>query len=122
MRDIGRALCAAAFGHDPGLPTRSVPGPFHDAQVAAITEGRPFSQLLQVEYRLALPLVAIGAPVGGYYPQVAERLQAELVIPDHAARHQRNRRGRRGGHAIGRDPGDRAQARTLPAARAGREP
>jgi N-methylhydantoinase A/oxoprolinase/acetone carboxylase beta subunit len=85
VRDTGRALCAAAFGHDPGLPTGSAPGPFHDAQVAAITEGRPFSQLLQVEYRLALPLVAIGAPVGGYYPQVAERLQAELVIPDHAA-------------------------------------
>ena len=85
VRDTGRALCTAAFGHDPGLSARAAPGPFHDAQLAAITEGRPFSKLLKVQYRLALPLVAIGAPVGGYYAQVAERLQAELIIPEHAA-------------------------------------
>jgi len=34
---------------------------------------------------LARPLVAIGAPVGGYYPEVALRLSAPLSIPTHAA-------------------------------------
>jgi N-methylhydantoinase A/oxoprolinase/acetone carboxylase beta subunit len=34
---------------------------------------------------LARPLVAIGAPVTAYYPDVARRLGAELSIPEHAA-------------------------------------
>jgi N-methylhydantoinase A/oxoprolinase/acetone carboxylase beta subunit len=34
---------------------------------------------------LARPLIAIGAPVGAYYPEVARRLGASLVIPPHAA-------------------------------------
>jgi N-methylhydantoinase A/oxoprolinase/acetone carboxylase beta subunit len=34
---------------------------------------------------LARPLVAIGAPVGAYYPEVARRLSAPLSIPEHAA-------------------------------------
>jgi N-methylhydantoinase A/oxoprolinase/acetone carboxylase beta subunit len=33
---------------------------------------------------LRQPLVAIGAPVAAYLPQVAERLHTELVIPPHA--------------------------------------
>jgi N-methylhydantoinase A/oxoprolinase/acetone carboxylase beta subunit len=32
-----------------------------------------------------VPLVAIGAPVGAFYPEVARRLGARLVIPEHAA-------------------------------------
>ncbi len=34
--------------------------------------------------RLNQPLVAIGAPVGTYFPDVARSLQTELVIPEHA--------------------------------------
>lgn len=34
--------------------------------------------------RLARPLVAIGAPVGAYLPQVAQSLHTELIIPEHA--------------------------------------
>jgi hypothetical protein len=30
------------------------------------------------------PLVAIGAPVASYYPEVAQRLNTRLVIPPHA--------------------------------------
>ena len=30
-------------------------------------------------------MIAIGAPVGAYYPEVARRLDASLFIPDHAA-------------------------------------
>ena len=40
---------------------------------------------LAVSLTLGRPLVAIGAPVETYYPQVAERLNTRLVIPDHAA-------------------------------------
>jgi N-methylhydantoinase A/oxoprolinase/acetone carboxylase beta subunit len=39
-----------------------------------------------LDYTLTLrhPLVAIGAPVGAYLPQVAEALHTELIIPEHA--------------------------------------
>ncbi|WP_119460093.1 hydantoinase/oxoprolinase family protein [Rhodospirillaceae bacterium SYSU D60014] len=40
---------------------------------------------LAVSLTLRRPLVAIGAPVATYYPDVAERLNTRLVIPDHAA-------------------------------------
>ena len=30
------------------------------------------------------PIIAIGAPVGTYFPSVASQLNAQLVIPDHA--------------------------------------
>jgi len=40
--------------------------------------------LLGVALRLNQPLVAIGAPVGAYFPDVARSLQTELVIPDYA--------------------------------------
>ncbi len=47
--------------------------------------GRPFSGLLRGGFKLATPLVAIGAPVHAYYPEVARRLGASLAIPEHAA-------------------------------------
>ena len=40
--------------------------------------------LMSYELRMKQPLVAIGAPVAAYFPQVAEHLHAELVIPPHA--------------------------------------
>ncbi len=40
--------------------------------------------LVGVDFRLKRPLVAIGAPVGSYYPAVAEALGTALVIPPHA--------------------------------------
>lgn len=45
----------------------------------------PQSGILALELPLKLPLVAIGAPVGSYYPAIAERLGTSLVIPPHAA-------------------------------------
>ena len=47
--------------------------------------GRRFSSLMHATLGLARPLVAIGAPVGAYYPEVARRLGAQLSIPEHAA-------------------------------------
>jgi N-methylhydantoinase A/oxoprolinase/acetone carboxylase beta subunit len=41
-------------------------------------------ELLGVTLRLNQPLVAIGAPVGTYFPDVAGSLQTRLVIPTHA--------------------------------------
>jgi hypothetical protein len=40
--------------------------------------------LFSVELSLRKPLVAIGAPVGIYYPGVAESIHARLCIPPHA--------------------------------------
>ena len=34
--------------------------------------------------KLNFPLVAIGAPVGSYYGEIARRLRTELIIPPHA--------------------------------------
>lgn len=42
------------------------------------------SDLIGVSLSLKRPLVAIGAPVATYYPDVAESLHTELVIPSHA--------------------------------------
>lgn len=40
--------------------------------------------LIDVALKLNFPLVAIGAPVGSYYAEIANRLRTELVIPPHA--------------------------------------
>src|SRR5262249_15574131 len=41
-------------------------------------------RLLTVNISIDRPLVAIGAPVGSYYPEVARRLHTRLVIPPNA--------------------------------------
>ncbi|MDI7275445.1 MAG: hydantoinase/oxoprolinase family protein [Anaerolineae bacterium] len=40
--------------------------------------------VLDVSCRLGLPIAAVGAPVRAYFPQMATRLGAELLIPEHA--------------------------------------
>jgi N-methylhydantoinase A/oxoprolinase/acetone carboxylase beta subunit len=40
--------------------------------------------ILDCRVRLHQPIVAIGAPVGGFMPRVAEKLQTECIIPAHA--------------------------------------
>jgi N-methylhydantoinase A/oxoprolinase/acetone carboxylase beta subunit len=47
--------------------------------------GRPFSRLVEGALRLGTPLVAIGAPAGAYFPEIARRLGATLRVPGHAA-------------------------------------
>jgi len=86
VREAGRALLAAALAHDPGLQARGRGwGELGDRLIEDTVAGRRFSKLLQATMGLARPLVAIGAPVGGYYPEVALRLSAPLFIPEHAA-------------------------------------
>jgi N-methylhydantoinase A/oxoprolinase/acetone carboxylase beta subunit len=50
-----------------------------------VIAGLPFSRLIDAPLRLATPLVAVGAPAGAYYPEVARRLRSELSVPEHSA-------------------------------------
>ncbi len=85
VRETGRALLAAALAHDPGVRVRGRDvTELGDRLIEDTVAGRPFSTLLQASLGLARPLVAIGAPVGAYYPEVARRLGANLSIPAHA--------------------------------------
>jgi N-methylhydantoinase A/oxoprolinase/acetone carboxylase beta subunit len=84
--ETGRVLLAAALANDPGLHARGRGWGELGARIIEETvAGRRFSKLLDTTFGLARPLVAIGAPVGAYYPEVARRLGAPLHIPAHAA-------------------------------------
>jgi N-methylhydantoinase A/oxoprolinase/acetone carboxylase beta subunit len=84
--ETGRILLAAALAHDPGLQARERGwGELGDRLIEETVGGRRFSTLLQATFALARPLIAIGAPVGAYYPEVALRLSAPLSIPKHAS-------------------------------------
>jgi N-methylhydantoinase A/oxoprolinase/acetone carboxylase beta subunit len=86
VRETGRAVLAAVLAQDPGLEAREGHwGLLGDRLIEEIVAGRPFSALVDARFALARPLVAIGAPVGAYYPEVARRLGARLTIPAHAA-------------------------------------
>jgi N-methylhydantoinase A/oxoprolinase/acetone carboxylase beta subunit len=86
VRETGRVLLAAALANDPGLQARGRGwGELGARLIEETVAGRRFSALLEATLALARPLVAIGAPVGAYYPEVARRLGAPLHIPTHAA-------------------------------------
>ena len=85
VREAARVILETALAHDPGIESKGGRwGPL-GALLEDIVSGRRFSRLLDAQIRLATPLVAIGAPVGAYYPEVARRLGAQLVVPEHAA-------------------------------------
>src|SRR5882724_10723747 len=72
VRETGRVLLAAALAHDPGLHMQGRSwGALGDRLIEETVAGRRFSTLLQGTLRMARPLIAIGAPVGAYYPEVA---------------------------------------------------
>ena len=86
VRESGRIVLAAALAHDPGLEAHPKGwGALGDRLIEDVVAGKPSSLLLQATMKLARPLVAIGAPAGAYYPEVARRLGAKLAIPAHAA-------------------------------------
>jgi N-methylhydantoinase A/oxoprolinase/acetone carboxylase beta subunit len=86
VRHSGYLLLAAALADDPGIEPRAGRwGVLGDRLVEDIVAARRFSGLVQATLGLAKPLVAIGAPAGAYYPEVARRLGASVVIPEHAA-------------------------------------
>ncbi|HUX74429.1 MAG TPA: hydantoinase/oxoprolinase family protein [Steroidobacteraceae bacterium] len=86
VRASARVLLAAGLAHDPGLEAHGDHwGLLGERLVEEVTAGRRFSGLVDATLGLRQPIVAIGAPVGAYYPEVARRLGAQLHIPEHAA-------------------------------------
>ena len=86
IRESARVVLATALAHDPVIEARNGSwGILGDGLIEDIVSGRPFASLVRANFGLAVPLVAIGAPVAGYYPEVARRLGATLSIPEHAA-------------------------------------
>jgi N-methylhydantoinase A/oxoprolinase/acetone carboxylase beta subunit len=85
VRESGRLVLAAVLSGDPGIEAQARGwGALGDRLIEEIVAGRRFSQLLNATLDLTRPLVAIGAPAGAYYPEVARRLGARLSIPTHA--------------------------------------
>ncbi|MEA2779651.1 MAG: hypothetical protein QOK29_1195 [Rhodospirillaceae bacterium] len=84
VRQSGRVILASAIADDDEIAERDwgrLGRHMVDRALAGDTGAKP---LVGVELRLARPLVAIGAPVAAYYPEVAKRLNTRLVIPPHA--------------------------------------
>jgi len=80
----GRAVVAAVLAEGFNLHLESFPA-FSELFVdRAIERQRSGSDLFGVSLNLKRTLVAIGAPVATYYPDVADSLHTELVIPSHA--------------------------------------
>lgn len=85
IREAARVVLESVLAHDPGLePVSGRWGPL-GALIDQLVAGRKFSRLVDARLRLAVPLVAIGAPVAAYYPEIARRLSAALLVPEHAA-------------------------------------
>ena len=85
VREAARVVIECALAHDPGVEAKNARwGPL-GVLIEDVIAGRSFSKLVDAQFRLAKPLVAIGAPAGAYYPEVARRLGAALFVPEHAA-------------------------------------
>jgi N-methylhydantoinase A/oxoprolinase/acetone carboxylase beta subunit len=85
IRQAARVVLESALARDPGVEPRGGRwGPL-GVLLERTVEGRPVSGLIDMQPRLAHPLVAIGAPAAAFYPEVARRLGAQLAIPEHAA-------------------------------------
>jgi len=85
IREAARVVLESALAEDPGIEAKQGRwGPLA-VLLDRVVAGQPFSRLLNAQLRLATPLIAIGAPASTYYPEVASRLGAQLVLPEHAA-------------------------------------
>jgi len=85
VREGARVVLECALAQDPGIePHHGRWGPLGRLLEDAIS-GRRFSHLVEGVLRLGTPLVAIGAPAGAYFPEIARRLGATLRVPEHAA-------------------------------------
>jgi N-methylhydantoinase A/oxoprolinase/acetone carboxylase beta subunit len=85
IRQAARVVLESALAQDPGVESLNGRwGPLGILIDRAVA-GTPVSRLLAAQPRLLQPLVAIGAPAAAFYPEVARRLGAQLVVPEHAA-------------------------------------
>ncbi len=83
VRQSGQVILASAIADEDGIGERDW-GRLGRRLVERAVAREEAKSLVEVQLRLGRPLVAIGAPVGAYYPQVAGRLHTRLVIPPHA--------------------------------------
>ncbi len=84
VRQSGRVILAAAIDDEDGIHEQNWGRLGRHLVARALAGDGAGKPLVDVRLRLARPLVAIGAPVGTYYPEVARRLETHLVIPPHA--------------------------------------
>ena len=85
LKSAGRFVFESALAHDPGIePNNGRWGPL-SRLIDDLAAGHPFSKLIDAQIRLGVPLIAIGAPASAFYPEIARRLGARLVVPEHAA-------------------------------------
>lgn len=80
--ESGKALVAATLAEERG----DLPSDGADSLVERALGGQSVDDgaLLDFSVTLRRPLVAIGAPVASYYPEVAKRLKTRAIIPFHA--------------------------------------
>ncbi|HVW69764.1 MAG TPA: hydantoinase/oxoprolinase family protein [Steroidobacteraceae bacterium] len=84
LREAGRVVLESTLAHDPGVESKEGRwGPL-GRLIEDWTAGRAFSRLVEAQLRFAIPLIAIGAPAAAFYPEVARRLGARLVVPEYA--------------------------------------
>jgi hypothetical protein len=79
---LGRVVISSALAEETGSSSTTQDGVAKlliDRGLHADTGGS-----FTVAFDMKRPLVAIGAPVSSYLPAVAKRLNARLLIPDHA--------------------------------------
>lgn len=80
----GRALLSTALA-EAGEPAIGAAGGFGRLMVdRALSGGGDDAALFAPTLTLSRPIVAIGAPVGAYYDEVARRLRTRSVVPPHA--------------------------------------
>ncbi len=85
LRKAGRLVLECALAQDPGIESNNGRwGPL-GALLDQTVAGHKFSNVVDARLCLARPLVAIGAPAGAYFPEIARRLGARLFVPEHAA-------------------------------------
>ena len=85
LQAAARVVIESALAEDPGIePRQGKWGPL-GRLLEDLVAGRAFSSLVEARLGLAVPLIGIGAPAATYYPEVARRLGAQLVVPEHAA-------------------------------------
>ncbi len=84
VRQSAQVILASAIADEENIAARDWGKLGRRLMDRAVEKEREKPPLIDVQLRLGLPLVAIGAPVGAYYPEVARRLHTRLVIPPHA--------------------------------------
>ena len=84
VRQSGQVILSSAIADDDHIAERDWGRLGRRLVGRAVASKPPTVPLVEVQLRLCRPLVAIGAPVAAYYPEVAKRLHTRLVIPPHA--------------------------------------